>query len=149
MAEVIELHEYRMLKQREFFINLYRFLNRNMNNRFDELQEKLKTSLMEHFIKSSYDPIFINYFNMPIITFIVTVFVKNSDLSSFFPKIIKIDNDENILMFKDTLIKILETFDEGYIFNGNRKDFEKGLKIIIDNLYDELLELIPEEIVII
>lgn len=149
MAEVIELHEYRMLKQREFFINLYRFLNRNMNNRFDELQEKLKTSLMEHFIKSSYDPIFINYFNMPIITFIVTVFVKNSDLSSFFPKIIKIDNDENILMFKNTLIKILETFDEGYIFNGNRKDFEKGLKIIIDNLYDELLELIPEEIVII
>lgn len=149
MAEIIELHDYRLLKQREFFINLYRFLNHNMNNRFDEVQENLRERFTELFLRSSYDPIFINYFNMPIITFIVTVFVKNSDLCCFFPKIIKIDNEENIYMFKNTLIKILETFDESYILRENREDLEEGIARIIDNLYDQLLEIIPEEIVII
>ena len=148
MAEIIELHDYRLLKQREFFINLYRFLNNNFNYRFDDLQLKLKEDLTQLFNCKSFDPIYIHYFNMPIITFIVTVFVKNSDLSCFFPKIIKIDNDENMIMFKNTLFKILETFDDGYKLNENREGLEAGIDLIINNLYKDLLEMIPDEIVI-
>ncbi len=149
MAEIIELHDYRLTKQREFFINLYRFLNNNMNQRFDELQIKLKEELKQLFESQSFDTLYIHYFNIPTITFIVTVFVKNSDLSCFFPKIIKIDNEENIQMFKNTLIKILETFVEGYMENPNKDTLEKGMDIIINHLYQDLLEMIPDEIVIV
>lgn len=149
MPEIVKLHEYRLLKQREFFIKLYRFLNSNMDNRFDEVQERLRESLTELFLVSSRDPVYINYFSMPIITFIVTIVVKNSDLGCFFPTILKIDDKENICMFKKTLIKILETFDEGYKFKENRKAFEKGIEKIIDSLYEQLIEIIPKEIVII
>ena len=149
MAEIIELHEYRLMKQREFFINLYRFLNNNLNYRFDDLQIKLGDDLKELFKSKSFDPIYISYFNMPIITFIVTVFVKNSDLRCFFPKIIKIDNDENILMFKNTLIRILETFFDGFKTQENRCSFEDGLDTIVNNLYKDLIDMIPDEIVIV
>ncbi len=149
MAEIIELHDYRLTKQREFFINLYRFLNNNMNQSFDELQIKLKEELKQLFESQSFDTLYIHYFNIPIITFIVTVFVKNSDLSCFFPKIIKIDNEDNIQMFKNTLVKILDTFVEGYTEKDNRPALEEGLDLVINNLYKDLLEMIPDEIIIV
>jgi len=147
MSKVIELRDYKTTKQREFFINFYHFLNRNLNGKFENLLQNCNHELVNLLVKNNYDPIYISYFQIPIVTFMVTVFIRNSDLLAYFPEIIELNNDINKGLFKENIIKIIERIidenDEAKIHNT--KCFH-GLDETIQNIFVDIMTCIPKKI---
>jgi len=149
VAKIISLNDYRGTKQREFFINLYHFLNKNLDYGLDHIVAQLDDDFIDLCNKYSIDPLYVNFFRVPIITFIVIVFVNNSDIKDFFSTTLSMENDENKTMFKMTLIKIVETFGEDHYIQNDRRDFELEMEEIIENGLKRTLEMVPDEIVLV
>ncbi|WP_026476187.1 hypothetical protein [Alkaliphilus transvaalensis] len=163
MAQIIDIKEYkdnkmlkqlenttdRTIKQREFFINLYQFLNKNLNNEFDEILIEFDDLFLDLVKKYKINPLVVNYFHIPMITFMVMVFIKNSDLNEHFPELSTIENNENKDMFKDTLLKIIETYTDDDSISLNPIALEKDLDKIINRFYVSLLTIIPHKIVLV
>ncbi len=163
MAEIIDINEYKdlkmlkqlenetdkVMKQREFFINLYQFLNKNLNNEFDEILLEFDDLFLGLVKKYKVNRLVVNYFHIPMITFMVMVFIKNSDLNIHFPELSSIENSENMVMFKDTLLKIIETYTEYDIDLIKQFDLEQELETIVRRYYVSLLTIIPQKIVLV
>jgi len=149
VAKIISLNEYRSTKQREFFINLYHFLNKNLDYGLDHILAQLDDDFIDLCKKYSIDSVYVNFFRVPIITFIVITFVNNSDIKDFFTPTLSMENDENKAMFKTTLLKIIETFGEDYYMQKNKHGFEAEMEAIIENGFKRALEIVPDEIVLV
>jgi len=149
VAKIINLNDYRGMKQREFFINLYHFLNKNLDYSLDHILAQLDDDFIELCKKNGIDPVYVNFFRVPIITFIVITFVNNSDIKDFFSTTLSMGNDENKAMFKNTLIKVVETFVEDYYIQNNTQVFELEMEEIIDRGLQRILEMIPDKIVLV
>lgn len=149
MAKIIDLNDYRSMKQREFFINLYNFLNKNLDFTLDHILAQLDDDFIELCKKYNIDSLYVNFFRIPIITFIVLSFVNNSDIKGFFDSSLNMDNHENKRMFKNTLIKILETFDEAYERKDHKKDFEVEMEEIIEKGFKTILKIVPDKILLV
>jgi len=149
VAKIINLNEYRGMKQREFFVNLYHFLNRNLDYGLDHILAQLDDDFIEICKKHEIDPLYVNLFRVPIITFIVITFVNNSDIKSFFSNTLSMTNNENKAIFKQTLIKIITTFEEDYDLQKNRQEFELELENVIEKALKRILEIVPDKIVLV
>lgn len=149
MGKIINIDEYRGLKQREFFINLYHFLNKNLDYSLDHILVKLDDDFIDLCKKYNIDPLCVNLFRVPIVTFIVIIFVNNSDIKDFFGTTLSITNYENKNMFKNTLVKSLEVFDEDYHGKKHNKNFEKDMEEIIEKGMKSVLEVVPDKIVLV
>lgn len=163
MAQIIDMKEYRaskMLKdaeksavrvtrQREFFINLYHFLNKNLDNEFEEMLVDFHNAFVGLARKHKISGLVVNYFHIPMVTFMVMVFLKNSDLAEHFPELSSIENSENIDMFKETLMKILEYYMEDEMIFVDPIELEAGMDGIIKDFYVTILTKIPSKIVLI
>jgi len=149
VAKIVSLNEYRSTKQREFFINLYHFLNKNLDYGLDHILAQLDDDFIDLCKKYCIDSVYVNFFRVPIITFIVITFVNNSDIKDFFTPALSMENDENKAMFKTTLLKIIETFGEDYYMQKNKHDFEVEMEAIIENGFKRALEIVPDEIVLV
>lgn len=149
VAKIVNLDDYRGMKQREFFINLYRFLNKNMDYSLDHILAQLDDDFIELSERYGIDPLYVNFFRVPIVTFIVITFVNNSDIKDFFADTLSMENDENKAMFKNTLIKIIESFAEDYYAQKNIQSFEAEIEEIIDEGFKKVLGIVPEKIVLV
>ncbi|GAB6086938.1 hypothetical protein [Alkaliphilus crotonatoxidans] len=160
MAQIIDLNDYklskelennsdRVMQQREFFINFYGFLNRNLNNEFDEVLMEFDDMFIDMVLKHGMNRMVVNYFHIPMVTFMVTVFIKNSDLAVHFPELASIENDDNQLMFKNTLFRIITAYSQDDHINFNEIELEMDLNRIIRRFYVSLLTIIPQKIVLI
>ncbi|SCY05309.1 hypothetical protein [Alkaliphilus peptidifermentans] len=147
MSKVVDLKDYKELKQREFFINCYHFLNRNLNSKLDDLLLNTNQYFVNLLIRNDYDSGYVSYFQVPIITFIVTVFIRNSDLVDHFPEILQIDNDLNKTLFRNTLVKILETMNDECDYKKVDLQLKDELEITLDYIFENIMELVPYKIV--
>lgn len=158
MAHIVDINEYRRskeieaikcrsLQQREFFINLYRFLNRNLNNSFEKLLVEYDCRMLELIRKHQINSFILHYFHVPMITFMVTTFICNSDLAVHFPEFSTLANDENQRMFKETLIKIIESYCQKELIKKPLLD--RDLTLFIDHFYLSLLTIIPQKILLV
>lgn len=146
MAQVINLNDYKATKQRQLVINIYQFLNESLDYSLDNILIDFDESFIDVCNQYNLNPVNVNYFRLPIITFIVTSFIRNSDVGDYFPDSLIIENEENKYMFKNTLIKILETFEKNYLNHSYKFMVEKEIACIIDEGQKRLLEIIPENI---
>lgn len=149
MAEIINLNEYKAMKQREFFINLYHFLNKNLDYGLDHIVAQLDDEFIILCQKCTLDPLYVNYFRIPIITFIVITFINNSDIKNFFPTTLHLENYENKSMFKNTLLQVVETFEKNYYAQKNVKAFEYEMDEIIEKGLRRVLEIVPDKIILV
>lgn len=160
MAQIIDINDYKLLKelennsdkimqQREFFINFYGFLNRNLNNEFDEILMEFDDMFTDLILRHKINRLVVNYFHIPMVTFMVTVFIKNSDLAVHFPDLASIENNENQLMFKNTLMKIIKAYTEDEVVPYDSLELELDLNRVIKRFYVSLLTIIPQKIVLI
>ncbi|MBM7614830.1 hypothetical protein [Alkaliphilus hydrothermalis] len=163
MAQIIDMKEYRnykMLKdagksgvsatrKREFFMNLYRFLNKNLENEFDEILVDFHNTFVGLTRKHKVSSHVVNFFHIPMITFMVMVFLKNSDLREQFPELSSIENSENIEMFKETLMKILEYYTEDEMIFIDPIELEKEMDDMVQRFYATILTTIPSRIILI
>lgn len=149
VAKIINLNDYRGMKQREFFINLYHFLNKNLDYCLDHILAQLDDDFISICQNYEIDPLYVNFFRVPIITFIVISFVNNSDIKDFFYPTLSMENNENKSMFKNTLIGIIKTFEEDYYRQKNRHDFELEMEAIIEKGLKRILEIVPDKIVLV
>ncbi|KAB3529016.1 hypothetical protein [Alkaliphilus serpentinus] len=150
MSKVIDLRDYKTTKQREFFINFYHFLNRNLKGRFENLLQKCNHEIINLLVKNDYDPMHISYFQIPIVTFMVTVFIRNSDLAGYFPEIKELDNDTNKRLFRDNMIKLMKTISIEYpLDNTSQTESLKEIDETIDVIYNDILKCIPKKILLV
>ena len=149
VAKIINLNDYRGMKQREFFVNLYHFLNKNLDYGLDHILAQLDDDFISLCQKYEIDPLYVNFFRVPIITFIVITFVNNSDIKDFFSTTLNMENNENKSMFKNTLIRIIETFEENYCRQKYRQDFELEMEEVIEEGLKRVLEIVPDKIILV
>lgn len=150
MSKVIELRDYKTTKQREFFINFYHFLNRNLNGDFENLLLNSNHKMVNLLVDNNLDPMFISNFQIPIVTFMVTVFIRNSDLVGYFPDIKQLDNDTNKKLFKENIIKITETIKSEYDLNqGMDKDCVGKIENTIEDIFNDIFKCIPKKILLV
>ncbi|KAB3532862.1 hypothetical protein F8154_11275 [Alkaliphilus pronyensis] len=147
MTKVIDLNDYKELKRRKFFIKCYHFLNKNLQGKLDELLLNTNQIFVNLLIRNGYDPGYVSYFQIPIITFMVIIFIRNSDLIEYFPEVLKIDNSLNKTMLKNTLIKALETFNDECDYKEVNSSFEIELETSLDYVFENVMEIIPQKIV--
>lgn len=146
MTKIVDMNHYRVMKQRKLFIRLYQFLNKNLDYKLDDILKEFDESFFHICQKHDINPLYVNYFRIPIITFIVTVFINNSNISGMFPVNLIIENKNNKSMFKNTLIQILETFEKNFSHNPCRIFIEKGFEDVIEKGFRKTLKTIPEKI---
>ncbi|SET80539.1 hypothetical protein SAMN05660297_03565 [Natronincola peptidivorans] len=146
MARIIHLRDYKVSKQRKLIVNIYQLLNRGLEDELDTILMEFDESFITVCKKYNLDAMNVDYFRLPIITFIVTSFIKNSEIRDYFPQSLVLENEDNKHMFKNTLIKILETFDDSYQYNDIRHKAEEELEAIIDEGLCRLLQIIPQKI---
>ncbi|QUH26944.1 hypothetical protein [Serpentinicella alkaliphila] len=146
MAQIIELDNYRILKQTEIIAKIYNLLNKSLNNRLDSVVWQFDDSFYSICKKYELDLNLIKYFRIPVITFIVTLLIKNSVISEYFPKDVLLENDDNLSMFKASLIKIIESVDKNYSSNYNKILVEYQLEKLINKQFDYLMLIIPQRI---
>lgn len=146
MAQIIELDNYRILKQTEIIAKIYNLLNKSLNNRLDSVVWQFDDSFYAICKKYELDLTLIKYFRIPVITFIVTLLIKNSVISEYFPKDVLLENDDNLSMFKASLIKIIESVDKNYSSNYNKILVEYQLEKLINKQFDYLMLIIPQRI---
>jgi len=146
MAQIINLDNYRVVKQTEIIGQIYMLLNKSMDYRLDTVVWQFDDTFYAICKKYELDLTLIKYFRIPVITFIVTTFIKNSVISEQFPENSLLENDENIAMFKASLIKIIEAVDETYSNNYNRILVEYQLDKLINQEFSHLILMIPQKI---
>ncbi|MCC5912134.1 MAG: hypothetical protein JJT76_17080 [Clostridiaceae bacterium] len=146
MTRVINLKDYKSNKQRQLIIEIYQFLNESLDYRLDNILIDFDEAFIEICNQHKLNPINVNYFRLPIITFIVTSFIGNSDISHHFPQGLMIDNDDNKWLFKNTLIKVLETYDASYERSTNKKIIIEEIHATVEDGFGSLLKIIPQNI---
>lgn len=146
MAQVINLDDYKATKQKQLIINIYQFFNENLDYSLDNILIDFDESFIDVCNQYNLNPVNVNYFRLPIITFIVTSFIRNSEMGDHFPDSLMLENEQNKYMFKNTLIKILETFEKNYLLHPYKAMVEDDITSIIDEGQKRLLETIPESI---
>lgn len=143
MVKVIKLDDYKTAKQRQLIIKIYQFLNEKLDCQLDNILVDFDKSFIDICIQYDFNPINVSYFRLPIIIFIVTSFIKNSNICNCFPDILILENEENKHMFKNTLIKVFETFEIKYSTHPCRHRVEREISYIIHMGLFRVLEITP------
>ncbi|ABR49275.1 hypothetical protein Amet_3136 [Alkaliphilus metalliredigens QYMF] len=146
MAQIVDINEYRSIKQKQFFVRLYQFFNENLDYQLDHTLVDFDEAFIELCQRYRMDAAHVDFFRIPIITFITTVLIYNSDLKDFFPQSVQLQNVENRLLFKNTLIEILKTLEPEYCGENKAKYFEAEMEITIERGFENLLRIIPQKI---
>lgn len=146
MAQIICLDNYRVLKQTQIITQIYMLINKSLSYRLDSVIWHFDDSFYSLCKRFEMDCKLIKYFQIPVLTFIVTIIIKNSIISESFPKDLLFDNEENMAMFKNSLVKIIESLDESYSENYNRILVEYQLDKIIQKQLNHILLMIPQRI---
>lgn len=146
MAQVINLNDYKATKQRQLILHLYQFLNESLDYRLDNILIDFDEAFIHICNVYHINPVYVNYFRLPIITFIVTSFIRNSEIGDYFPDSLILENEDNKYIFKNTLMKVLETFEKKYTLHPYKEKIEKEIIHIIDEGFYKLLKIIPENI---
>ncbi|AOY76656.1 hypothetical protein [Clostridium formicaceticum] len=146
MAQIISLNDYKITKQRQLINNMYHFFNEGLENQLDNILIQFEEAFANLCNKYDFHHENVAYFRLPIITFIVTVFIKNSEVCDFFSEGLILDNDENKYLFKNTLVRVLEAFEDNYHSNSNKLLIEEEIENIIEKGIKNLLKIMPENI---
>ncbi|SDK22471.1 hypothetical protein [Natronincola ferrireducens] len=146
MAQIINLNDYKATKQRQLIINIYQFFNENLDYKLDNILIDFDEAFIQMCEDYKIDSTNVDYFRLPIITFIVTSFINNSEISDYFPQGLVLSNKENKYMFRNTLIKVLETFDKNFKDKKNKYLIEEEINLIIEEGLYKLLKVIPQNI---
>ncbi|AKL94914.1 hypothetical protein CACET_c14500 [Clostridium aceticum] len=146
MARIISLNDYKITKQRQLITNIYYFFNESLDNQLDNVLVQFEEEFIDLCNRYDFHHENVDYFKLPIITFIVTVFIKNSEVCEHFSEGLVLDNEENKYLFKNTLIKVLEIFEDNYLNSPNKLFVEKEIENIIEEGLQSLLKIMPENI---
>ncbi|MDR5657947.1 hypothetical protein RH915_00435 [Serpentinicella sp. ANB-PHB4] len=143
MAQVIQLENYRVLKQSEIIVKIYSTININMNNKLDQVVYEFEDEFYKLCEQNNMDLTLVKYFRIPMITFIVTIFLRNSKMKFYFDDSLLLNNRENKILLKNTLLKIINAYNQDY---SNGIMLESNIKKIVEKQFALLVNLIPEKI---
>ncbi len=149
MSQIIDINDYKITKQKEFFVNLYDFLNKNMDYSLDIILEQLNDDLTTFCTKYKINSICIDSFEVPNITFIAIKVVSNSDIKNFLPENLNMKNINNKYMFKNTLLKVIKTYTLDYSKFENMEMLKLDMEEIINKNFKKILKIVPDKIILV